>query len=723
MALLTGNSPAFGSADLTNCEREQIQFAASIQPHGALLLVREVDGVIVQASANAAAFLGMKREILGIPLKTLGGTLWERVRPHVHDRIGAVPMTVACHAGNPAEPLNALLHRPPGGGLVIELEHAGQLQNLFTPIEGAVQTVLGSSSLRALCDETSLIFRDLTGYDRVMVYRFDAEGHGEVFSEAKEPELEAFLGNWYPATDIPQIARRLYEQNRVRLLVDINYQPVPLVPRLSPFTGDDLDMSMCFLRSISPIHVQYLQNMGVGATLVVSLMVGGKLWGLISCHHYAPRFLNFELRTVCELLAEVIGTRITALETFTQGQAELSVRRLEQKMIESVSRDGDWRGALFDNARSLLLPLNASGAALLFEGHIQTTGDTPGTEQIRHIARWLEPHMKEGLFSTSGLGAAEPDFATLTRVASGIVAIHLSGAPDEMLIWFRGERIRTVTWGGNPFAKDSASDDPLELSPRRSFEQWRQVVKGTSDPWSSADLTAARLIGAGVTDVILQFRAVRILIARDHLEQMLGQARSATQEVVVANADGVIVEANPAFSQLLGENRSVRRIDELPQYFSDPADVGRKMQELLLSQRSWRGQVELAMENGSRKPLLVRADPIQTFPDRLLGFVLIFSDLSERKAAEAARQSFQHCIFQNHKKLTGPLSSRNDLMLQTLKSTIIENAQLAALEITDGCDASKMPDVLESIKASVSRSIEALEHLSFGPQKLAREKK
>jgi PAS domain S-box-containing protein len=204
---------------------------------------------------------------------------------------------------------------------------------------------------------------------------------------------------------------------------------------------------------------------------------------------------------------------------------------------------------------------------------------------------------------------------------------------------------------------------------------------------------------------------------------MLGQARSATQEVVVANADGVIVEANPAFSQLLGENRSVRRIDELPQYFSDPADVGRKMQELLLSQRSWRGQVELAMENGSRKPLLVRADPIQTFPDRLLGFVLIFSDLSERKAAEAARQSFQHCIFQNHKKLTGPLSSRNDLMLQTLKSTIIENAQLAALEITDGCDASKMPDVLESIKASVSRSIEALEHLSFGPQKLAREKK
>ncbi|MFL5282935.1 MAG: GAF domain-containing protein, partial [Rhodopila sp.] len=145
---------------------------------------------------------------------------------------------------------------------------------------------MAAASLRTLCDETTRVVKALTGYDRVMVYRFDPEGHGEVLSEAKEPQLEAYLGNHYPASDIPQIARRLYERNRVRLLADVEFDPVPLKPQLSPVTGSQLDMSLCVLRSSSPIHVQYLKNMGVRATLVVSLLVGGRLWGLISCHHY-----------------------------------------------------------------------------------------------------------------------------------------------------------------------------------------------------------------------------------------------------------------------------------------------------------------------------------------------------------------------------------------------------------------------------------------------------
>ena len=202
---------------------------------------------------------------------------------------------------------------------------------------------MAAASLRALCDETARIFKGLTGYDRVMVYRFDHDGHGEVLSEAKEPALEAFLGNRYPASDIPQIARRLYERNRVRVLRDVEYRSAPLIPPLSPITGDQLDMSQCFLRSISPIHVQYLKNMGVRGTLVVSLMVNGKLWGLVSCHHYVPRFIHFEERAVCELLAEAVATRISALESFVQAQAEFSVRRLEQQLMRAISKEGDWR--------------------------------------------------------------------------------------------------------------------------------------------------------------------------------------------------------------------------------------------------------------------------------------------------------------------------------------------------------------------------------------------
>jgi light-regulated signal transduction histidine kinase (bacteriophytochrome) len=248
----------------------------------------------------------------------------------------------------------------------------------------------------------------------------------------------------------------------------------------------------------------------------------------------------------------VIGTRITALDSFAQGQAELSVRRLEQRMVECISRDGDWRSALFDSARSLLLPLNATGAALLFEGQILATGDVPATEHIRDIGRWLEPKIAEGVFATASLSAEDASFAPLTGVASGVVATRICGEASDMLIWFRNERVRTVTWGGNPFQKVAVPSDPAELSPNRPFAQWHQVVEGASDPWTPADLTAARLIGASVTDVIVQFRSVRILIAQDQLEQVRRQVRASDQHVVVANAQGEILEANPAFAALLG---------------------------------------------------------------------------------------------------------------------------------------------------------------------------
>ena len=169
----------------------------------------------------------------------------------------------AATSARPPRAFDGLIHRPPGGGLIIELERAGPSVDLSRHLEHGLQTIIAAASLRGLCDETARIFKELTGYDRVMVYRFDDQGHGEVLSEEREPELEAFLGNRYPASDIPQIARRLYERNRVRVLVDVEYAPVPLTPRLSPISGEELDMSLCFLRSSSPIHVQYLKNMGV----------------------------------------------------------------------------------------------------------------------------------------------------------------------------------------------------------------------------------------------------------------------------------------------------------------------------------------------------------------------------------------------------------------------------------------------------------------------------
>ena len=201
----------------------------------------------------------------------------------------------------------------------------------------------------------------------------------------------------------------------------------------------------------------------------------------------------------------------------------------------------------------------------------------PGTEEIRDIARWVSPKLKQGLFSTASLGEEEPLFAPLAGVASGVVVVPISAQVDEMLIWFRNERVRTVTWGGNPFKSPSSDDDPSELSPRRSFAQWHQIVKGTSDPWTVADLSAARLIGSSVTDVVVQFRAVRILIAQDQLEQVLRQVRGSDQQVVVANARGLILESNAAFSEWLGiDDGALQSLDELPNFFADPDPVSRQ---------------------------------------------------------------------------------------------------------------------------------------------------
>lgn len=707
------SSPAFGTADLSNCEREQIHLAGSIQPHGALLLVRETDGVIVQISENAPAFLGVSGALIGRRLADLGGDLWPRVEPHLADDADAIPVMVRCRIGACDEPFNALLHHPRGGGFVVEIERAGPLVDLSRDLKGAIETIVSASTLQTLCDESARIFRELTGYDRVMVYRFDEAGHGEVFSETKRPELEAFLGNRYPASDIPQIARRLYERNRVRLLADIAFTPAPLTPKLSPLTGEDLDMSLCFLRSSSPIHVQYLKNMGVAATLVVSLMVGGRLWGLVSCHHYAPRLLHFEMRAACELLAEAIGTRIAALESFVQGQGELSVRRLEQRMVESIAREGDWRGALFDSARSLLLPVNATGAALLHEGQILTIGDAPGTAQIRAIGQWIARKPRETVFHTASLGLDEPAFAPLAGVASGVLAARVSGEADEMLIWFRNERVRTVTWGGNPFKPPSPGDDPSELSPRRSFAQWHQVVEGTSDPWTAADLAAARMIGAIVSDVIFQFRTVRILIAQDQLEQMSRQVRRSGQQVVIANAEGRVIETNAAFDALLANGGAgLKHLDELACFFLDHDDVAKKLRGLQENRQAWRGEAQFRSAAGDVKPLLVRAEPVVSPPSRILGYVLVFADLTEKKEAEAARRRFQDSILQSHRKLMGRINSRADLSYENIMSSIIENAQLAALEIADGPDTARMPEMLESVKTSVWRAAEVLEQIS-----------
>lgn len=703
--------PAFGGADLSNCEREPIHLAASIQPHGALLALREPDLTILQASANAAAFIGATAPLQGRRLSTVDARIAAALAPLLADKLDEIPGAFRVRLDGMV--LDGMAHRPAGGGLILELERAGPDENFAGRIEPALQAILASYAVRPLCDEVARIFRGLTGYDRVMVYRFDEDHHGEVFAEERDPSLEPYLGNRYPDSDIPQVARRLYIRNRVRVVADVHYAACPLEPRLSPLTGRDLDMSLCVLRSTSPMHIQYLKNMGVGATLVASIMVGGRLWGLIACHHDSPRRAPFALRAVVELLAEAVGTRIAALESFVQAQAELSVRRLEQRMIEAISRDGDWRSALFDNPNTLLTPLNATGAALLFEGQTQTTGDVPSTAGLRDIGQWLDDQPRRPVIGTASLGQDAPTLGSLTAVASGVLATPISSTPGEYIIWFRPEQVRTVTWGGDPTKPVTVGDDPRDLSPRRSFARWHQVVEGRSEPWTPKDLATARMVGDTVSDVVLQFRSVRMLIAEDQLSQIRRQVGNSPQAVVICDAQGNIDLRNDAFDALLPGVRGAgpRRIDQLLPFFADPTEIGRRLRDVLDNRRSWRGEARLADGMGAGRPLLVRADPVFSSPDRVLGYVFLFNDLAERKAAEAARRRFQQGIEEGSRSRAGRLDRKADLAFRAILASVVENAQLAALEITDGVDVAHMPEQLESVRASVARTAEVLEAL------------
>ncbi len=706
------SSPAFGEADLSNCEREQIHLAGSIQPHGVLLRLEEPSLTIVQASVNARDVLSTS-DLVGRPLSTLQGDIEEKIRPYLNGSLDTLPIAVRCHVGEDHQAVDGLLHRPSSGGLIIELERAGPTVDLSNDVEAALKKLVAAPSLRRLADDTAAALKALTGYDRVMVYRFDEEGHGEVYAEVREPHLEAFLGNRYPASDIPQMARRLYERNRVRVLVDVDYQPVAIRPSCGVDCDEQLDMSLCFLRSMSPLHIQYLKNMGVGATLVISLMVGGRLWGLIACHHYAPRFVHYEMRSVCEVLAEAIGVRIAALESVQKNQIELSIRRLEQRVIEIIAQEGDWRTALFDSSNLLLTPLSATGAAMMFEGQIMTTGDVPGTQDIREIGTWLDRQPRAAVTATKSLGQDNGAFAHLKTVAAGVIATPLSRSAGDYLVWFRPERVQTITWGGNPFKPVVVGNDPADLSPRRSFSQWHQQVEGTSDSWTEADQAAARLIGDAIADFALQFRSVRMLIAKAQLEQVSEEVKLAEQPLMITDRDGRIILTNGAVDQLLGHKAPITSIDQLPALFEAEEKFKAGLEELRDGRTSWREEIivrEGALEGRS---FILRIDAVHATPNgsSLMGFVLLFGDLTEQKSAEHARRHFQEDVIARHRVPLAPLNSKDDLLYRNILTSVIGNAQLAALEIADSMDITSMPDMLESITSSVNRTAGLLEHL------------
>ena len=709
------NSPAFGQADLTNCERELIHLAGSIQPHGVFIAVDERNFRIVQASANAPALLGLETQVLlGQTVSSLGGDVDGILRQLVlaGDLVDPVPLRCTVRVNTRLCVFEGTVHRVCATFLLVELEPVEvgdrvglEHGQLLSHVDASVQMLGAASTIGTMADTVVRRVRDLVGYDRVMVYRFDPDGHGKIIAEARDPRLDSLLGHHYPSTDIPQRARELYVRTRLRVLVDVHYEAAPLVPRRLPDRDDELDMSLCHLRSMSPLHLQYLKNMGVTATLVVSLVRDGRLWGLIACHHYSPRNLSFAVRTAAELLAEVIATRIAAIENYAHAQVAIQVRRLEQRLIEATSTEGDWRLALFRNPHTLLQPVEATGAALFFEGEILTSGEVPSTPELRALLQWVHGQDHDGLFSCSTVARANPALESLTPTASGVLAVRLSTSSQDYLMWFRKEQLLTVTWAGDP-TKPVIGNDPLELSPRRSFAAWSEIVRGSALPWSSGETALARAFGCSLVDIILQVNAVRLLIA----EHQLGQTRSAVansrEPVIIVDDRLHVLFANDAFYQLARRPRdSWPTLDAIAEIFFAPAQVKDMLATLASERRAWRGELDIALDDNTALKVGVRAEVVPARDGSVLGFFLIFDDLTQTLRAAAARSQLEQSL-SSAKRSGLALDAQGGITAggDDVMAGVLANASIAAMDIADGGAGPSVAALLEEIDHSAQRA-------------------
>src|SRR5919202_2549488 len=492
--------PGVGDDPLQGCADEPIAVPGAIQPHGALLAVTEPDLAVVVASANAA-------DVLGVTPASLADVL----APADLDRLSA-GLT-----GDLAE-VNPLRLRIAGAEVDLVVHRAdGLLVTEWEPLAGAEQAdavwharlalVLQRLGASGTLDElTASLARDvraLTGFDRVMVYRFDPEWNGEVVSEDRSADLEPFLGLRYPASDIPAQARALYATNWLRLIPDATYRRVPLQPAADPVTGRPLDLSGAMLRSVSPVHLEYRANRGVVASMSVSLVDHGRLWGLIACHSYrGPHRPSYADRLAAEFLGRTASLLLqTTVEAGEQGRV-VAVAQRQAELLAALGRPPRSPAqALTGGTPTVLDLLPAAGAAVRLDGRLRLVGRTPPAERVPELVAAL---LARGRPATDALGSVVPEAADVADTASGLLAVEVGGGRGDFLAWFRPDTPREVTWGGNPHTPETVETEAgPRPSPRRSFAAWRETVRGTATPWRAHEVEAAQALAAHLTESAL----------------------------------------------------------------------------------------------------------------------------------------------------------------------------------------------------------------------------
>lgn len=474
---------------IANCESEPIHIPGSIQPHGVLIAITP-SSVIEFCSQNCnEVFNQAPAQILQQPLSAVWPQLWQKIEAFIQTDLSGIKPVIESLHDNQWE----IFISKSNDHYIIEIEKLQPLgdsaDDLFNQTTRFVSFIEQSRNLQDLCQRIADETRNITGYDRVMIYRFDKEYNGEVFAESKRKDLEPFLELHYPHTDIPVQARELYLRNLMRIIADVNYTPVPLL------TADDgqnkqLDLSDSVLRSVSPIHIQYLKNMGVGATLTLSLLLDGKLWGLIACHHMSPLHLSFSQRRKALLQGHFLTSQIKVRQVAEEHEVNVVVEAHLQQLLGIIPQDNDF-DLKFEKFTSLLSVANATGVVILHKGVLYDKGLVPPREKVMALIYWLAENSLSHQFATSHLKIRYPKAEDISRCASGILYYALGNPRKDCVIWFREELDKTVNWAGNPHDAIQKNKVNNMLMPRTSFALWAEKVRFTSKEWRISEINAA----------------------------------------------------------------------------------------------------------------------------------------------------------------------------------------------------------------------------------------
>lgn len=489
--------------DLEICASEPIRIPGSIQPHGAMIVMDAETLVVTQASVNASAFLGVdivvQRE-LPDTLQRLREAIADWSARSEDDRFQQ-PFAIG------GRTLTVLMHSNAQGRLIVEFEVRGEneelaIEALFVRLQAFSQTLLDSAmdDLQASARQTAAFVQDITGFDRALVYRFDPEWNGHVIGEANNGALPNYLGLRFPSKDIPPQARDLYRANRLRLIPTATYAPVALEPAFDPIRREPLDLSLATLRSVSPIHLEYMRNMGTGASMSVSVLVDGELWGLVACHSRDAHDVSANVRAAADFAVQSFSARISAQARLDDASLRVTLGGLQRQMLAIMARETDLRTAFAEAEDQLLAHGGATGAAFAMEDEVASFGAAPDREAIDAIIAFLEAK-EVSEFHTDSLASHIPGADRFAERASGLLAVRISELYPHWLMWFRPEVVKTVTWGGDPH---DVVREAGRIHPRQSFQAWQNQVRLKSEPWREAELDAARDLRSAIVGIVLR---------------------------------------------------------------------------------------------------------------------------------------------------------------------------------------------------------------------------